>query len=431
MGLGFYFVVCDVFLALTPVERWQAARRFGSSFMGERWFMLTAVVAMIILVAFLIVVSLRRAAQEKKAMQHAFLEYADRRGLSKQERQTLVRVAREAGLHQSSAIFSMEDAFDRAATRMVETSLSEGGVDESKRLRSQLSFVREKLGFQKQRPLSIGSSFRLRRLSSREITIGRKVELTRRKRSRDSGDIEATVVGSDDVGLAVHPAMPIKIVAGESWRVRCHFGASIWEFDTSMISYDGSVLVLNHSDDVRFINRRRFLRVPVCKQALVAQFPFAQTFSRNRTGDGEVSEAGAAITDTSGGSWGPPKFIPAIITELAGPGLRIDVPMHVKTGDRVLVVFKMDEGKDRDATSESGSRAAATSRVVEDIGEVRHTRTTQNGLSIAVELTGLSDSDVSELIRATNSASLRANSENLNIQGPVDAQVKVAAPGSA
>ena len=50
--------------------------------------------------------------------------------------------------------------------------------------------------------------------------------------------------------------------------------------------------------------------------------------------------------------------------------------------------------------------------IVQDIGEVRHTKATQNGLSIAIELTGLSDSDVNELIRATNAASLKAGAEN-------------------
>ncbi len=50
-------------------------------------------------------------------------------------------------------------------------------------------------------------------------------------------------------------------------------------------------------------------------------------------------------------------------------------------------------------------------RIIEDIGEVRHVRAIENGQSIAVELTGLSDSDVNELIRATNAASVRESIE--------------------
>ncbi|MHC4622289.1 MAG: hypothetical protein ACYS4W_00125 [Planctomycetota bacterium] len=259
MELRLYLIVCDAFLALTPAERWQAARRFDSTFMGEHWFILTAVVAMVVLAVLLIVVSLRRAAEERKAMGRAFLDYADGRGLSAHEREILLRVANEAGLTQSIAVFTMENAFNRGAAKMMETRLLEQGVEESGRLRKELSTLREKLGFRKQRPASIGSSVKSGKLSSRQITVGRKVDLTRRRRSRDSSDIEATVVENSDVGLAVRPATPVTVVAGESWRVRYHFGASIWEFDTSMISYDGETLVLNHSADVRFINRRRFL----------------------------------------------------------------------------------------------------------------------------------------------------------------------------
>ncbi|MHC4112653.1 MAG: hypothetical protein ACYSUY_16395, partial [Planctomycetota bacterium] len=58
---------------------------------------------------------------------------------------------------------------------------------------------------------------------------------------------------------------------------------------------------------------------------------------------------------------------------------------------------------------------------VEDIGEVRHIKAMQNGFSIAVELTGLSDPDVSELIRATNTASLRTIAESQDV--PVTANI--------
>jgi len=39
---------------------------------------------------------------------------------------------------------------------------------------------------------------------------------------------------------------------------------------------------------------------------------------------------------------------------------------------------------------------------------VRHAEAAQNGFSIAVELTGLSEANLSELVRATNAASLKA-----------------------
>ena len=130
---------------------------------------------------------------------------------------------------------------------------------------------------------------------------------------------------------------------------------------------------MNHSDDVRFVNRRRFIRVPVKKQAFIAHFPFAK-----------ASESVCR----------PPEFVPAVVTELAGPGLRIESRLEVKKGQRVLVVFGLDEEK----TGELTPTNTDTVKIVEDMGEVRHTKVIPDGLSIAVELTGLSDPDVDELI---------------------------------
>ena len=97
--------------------------------------------------------------------------------------------------------------------------------------------------------------------------------------------------------------------------------------------------------------------------------------------------------------------MPAVVTELAGPGLRIELPLDVKMGERVLVVFNLN-GKNDQTSGSQETGSAATAKIIEDVGEVRHTKPIENGFSIAVELTGLGDSDVNELIRATNAASL-------------------------
>ena len=116
--------------------------------------------------------------------------------------------------------------------------------------------------------------------------------------------------------------------------------------------------------------------------------------------------------------WGPPEFIPAVITELAGIGLRIESSLETKAGERVLVIFGLEQKQD------SGSRSgrAASLKIVEGVGEVRHTKATMDGLSIAVELTGLSDSNIDELTRATNAVSLGVNSGNRNM--PVSANAE-------
>jgi len=67
-------------------------------------------------------------------------------------------------------------------------------------------------------------------------------------------------------------------------------------------------------------------------------------------------------------------------------------------------------------------------KIIEDIGEVRRTKAIQDGFSIAVELTGLSDSNVSELIRATNAASIRSNCNRQNTPDSVETEEKVSEP---
>jgi len=423
--------------ALTPAQRWDAARSwFGTGIITDRWFILISLATLLTLLVLFLVVSLQRKIQERKAAEQLFVEYANRRGLSEHERQILLDIAVKAGLKRSEAIFTMGSAFESGAAKIIEERLTQQKAEEAaakdnlRILRQQvgLSSLREKLGFQKRRPASIGSPTKPKKSTSRQIGVGKKLHMTRRK-TPDAGSIESTVIKNDDTELMVKLGVPVVSSLGELWRVRYYFGASVWEFDASVLSYSGDILVLNHSDNIRFINRRRFLRVPVKKPAFIAHFPFAKTFD----GSSDISKEGSEAVlgtlegeqapasnnqEASVGTWGPPEFVPAVVTELAGPGLRIEATLEVKVGDRVLVVLRLDEEKEQDAVlvregkaPTSAVRRPQAEKIVEDIGEVRHTRAIQNGLSIAVELTGLSDSDVNELIRATNAASVRAGAK--------------------
>jgi len=394
-----------IVLSLTPEERWKAAgSRLGTSFIEEHWYVLTAAAVIIILTVLLLVLSLRRRVGQRRVIKQLFVEHAEKSGLSGRERQILLEIAGKAGLKRSEAVFTMASAFDRGAAKIVEESLNQQGTEEGRVLRTELSFLREKLGYQKKARVSIGSPTKSRKLSSRQIPAGKKLHITRRK-TRDLASIESTVIKNSDIELTVKLAMSVESKAGELWSVRYYFGASVWEFDTSVVSCNGNILVLNHSDNVRFINRRRFLRVPVKKPAFIARFPFARTLPPNK-------EANAASS-----TWGPPKFVPAVVTELAGPGLRIECPLEVKVGERMLVLVRLDEEENKGPIPMPRNRKKVTS-IIEDIGEVRHTKAIQNGFSIAVELTGLSDSDINELIRATNAASTKARIESQDASAP-------------
>ncbi len=392
-------------LALTPPQRWEAAGRFNTSF--GRWFILLGLVAVVVLTVLLFVVSYNQTMQKQKVTDRLFTEYAARRGLSERERRILLEMARKARLRRSESIFTIDGAFDRGAAKMLEESRAQQGTEESTQLEIELFALAEKLGFRKKPASSKGLAAKAKKLSSRQIPVGKKLYVKHQK-AGDSEDIESTVLENNDTELTVKLAKPVKITFGELWRVRYYFGGSVWELDTSVVSYDGDILVLNHSDNVRFVNRRRFLRVPVNKPAFIASFPFARTLASNG-GDGIKSfKVYRGPASVSGDSWGPPEFTSGTVTELAGPGLRIEAPLKVGVDEKVLVVFKLDEEKDRNDST----------KIIQDIGEVRHIEDTPNGLSIAIELIGLSDSGINMLMRATNAASLRAGIRSQDILAP-------------
>ena len=260
-----------IFAALTPAQRWQAARQPDSSFMSERGFILVGLVTIIILTILLIVVSYHRRTKERKISNRRFFEYADRFGLTNRERQILQDIATRAELKRIVSIFSMIQAFDRGTARLIEDTLALQGVDSSKRLSAEMSALREKLGFEKQSTASVGSAKPSSRPTSRQISPGKKLYVTC-PNADDLTNIESIVIKNSDVQLTSRLATPLQRSPGEVCCVRYCFGGSVWEYDATVVRCEGDILVLTHSNDVRFINRRRFLRVPVSKPALIAHF---------------------------------------------------------------------------------------------------------------------------------------------------------------
>lgn len=408
-----------VVLALTPLERWAAARGNSGNVAIGRWFIVIGIIVILLLTVLLFVVSFNRNRREQKASGLLFVEYAAQRGLTVRERQILRKLARKAGLKRSESVFTLGGAFDRGAARMLEEGFADPQTrEEAEQLKAELSFLREKLGFRKPAKSSAGAPATLTDLSSRSIAVGKKVRITRRK-PPGSDRIESIVVENSDDGLSIKLEKSVRITFGESWCVRYDFGSSVQEFDTTIISYDGDVLILNHTENVRFINRRRFLRVPVKRQALIARFPFAWTLADADAGNRDGTAANDHSAQASVLSWGLPQFVPAVVTELAGPGLRIESSLEAKIGQRVLVVFDLDQNRGSIPTNPDNQQLAR--KIVQDIGKVRHTRPIKDGFSIAVELTGLSDSNIDELTRATNAASLSADDKDKNIPTSGDA----------
>lgn len=382
-------------LSLTPWERWAAARRLGDGSQSGRLIVIACTVGLVVLLVLFCLESIRRGRNVQKATRRSFDEYAGESGLSVRERWLLSEVAQKAGLKQRESVFAAKSAFETAAARMIEQIEGENAEEASKQLKAELAYLGEKLGFGGVDSGSNGSAKKPRKVTTKNIPVGKKVHVVRRE-AASGAEIESTVARNSEVELAVTLSEPINAVFGEIWRVRYYSGSSVWEFDTTIASYNGDTLVLNHSQDVRFVNRRRFLRVSVRLRAFLARFPFMLA------GD---AKDGADSDGAMGRRWAPPRFVPATVTEIAGPGLRVESSLKAEAGERVLVVLNLSE-QPLGASEESESRGP---RVMESIGRVKYVKATESGYSIAVELMDLDDSEVDELIRATNTASLQGS----------------------
>ena len=401
-----------IFPALTPIERWHATSQLDSVSADQRLFIILSAVALIILTVLFIAASYKQKTKEQNVANKVFTIYAQRLGLSRLERQILRDIADRTKLKRIESIFTMVTAFERGAAELTKDTLARFGVKAGKNLNSQLSVLRQKLGFEKTKSTTSATS---NKPSSKQIPAGKQLHIFR-PNAGDPTSIESTVIENNDVELTVKLTESLESNPGEIWSVRYNFGASVWEFETSSISCYSNILVLNHSDNIRFINRRRFLRVPVHQPTFIARFPFARTLQPENNSNGEIAKDSANI---SGNTWGPPEFVPASVTELAGPGLRVEAPLDVKVGDRVLVILKLSEEKKRKPNSQRTVKIAPD-KIVEDIGEVRHTKRIKDGFSIAVELTGLSDPNINELVCATNAASRKTRAENNAAQTFID-----------
>ena len=109
--------------------------------------------------------------------------------------------------------------------------------------------------------------------------------------------------------------------------------------------------------------------MPTRRSAYAAAFPFLSLDSSDET----------------------PQFVSGALTEIGGPGLRLDVPLTVEAGDRVLVVLKMDGGKTIQGTG-------VVRRVLASHDEIQ---------AIGVEMVGLSEAEIGEMQKETNAAARR------------------------
>lgn len=370
-------------LALTPLERYSAMRGLNShhplpdsmkAFLTHPWFIWGGILLIVTLLISLVVVRRKRTVQGKQQHQEQFESLCDQRGLTAQQREILAAIAKPLRTGRREDIFFQSELFMQGASNLMQEYFASGrNVIERKKMNVLIGQIKQKLGYQK---AAGGIPVRRGRdpgLSSRDIPAGKTVSIALSTRPEGSR-VDAVVIQNDEFELVLRPEIPVSCPPGEHWNVRYRLGTSTYEFDALTMVCGSEGLELNHAESVRYLSRRRFLRVPVELPAQVALFP-----TQKQEGPGRIAG---------------PQFVPATITEISGPGLRIHTGLTAEHGQRLLVVFELEPGK-----------------TIQDVAEVRGLRETALDQSIGVELIGLDDATVNELIRTTNAIAIRRDSQ--------------------
>ncbi len=391
-----------ILLELTPLQRWDAITSPQTNPANGRWFALIGLLLVVILTALLIAINRRRKESEKPSPQ-LFDDYARVRDLTDREYRILLTIATNADLKRPELIFKLPSTFDRESARLLESVRVEQGIEPCQQLQAELTLVRQKLGFRQLTTAHHIAAPEPGGQSTLQIPVNKKLFI--KSGTRQKGfDLEATVIKNTSSGLTVQLKIPVEIVFGQSWMCRYYAGAFVAEFDTTVVKCSNQFVLLAHSHQVRLINRRRFQRVPIQKQAYVAVFPFKRIPYDGEQLPRKKIRSVVKKPQPMDQIFELPQFMPATVTEIGGPGLKICTGLTLNVGDRVLILFKLDVNAKGGAVSD---RNRSSEMIIEHIARVRHITNQEDGISVALEMIGLHDEGIDELIQATNRASVK------------------------
>lgn len=371
-------------------DRLRALRNVPAAGVDGSWLWTVVLVVAIALTAAALLIHLARRHARIQAAWENFHRLGAEAGLNDEERGLLGAVARLAGLGgRPETIYTAENAFRAGLARLTEGSPPAGRA--SGRFGAvcatctYLVSLREKLGFEPAGASDKGEAVKLGHLDP-----GETLAVYRQTRPEN---LQVFVTGHRNGGreLLVLPEVPLEARVGETWSVRYPQASMLWEFDAWVVSNLADEIAIRPSGKARWINRRRFIRVPTRHAAHVARFPFHK-----------------AEWDTSA-----PEFVPARLVEMGGPGMRIEAPLEADVGDRLLVMARLP------------------SRTLETVGAVRHVRPAKarGSWQIALELTGLDTSQIAELARVTNELAPRRDPGDSAESEPAGAYLQESADG--
>jgi hypothetical protein len=341
-----------------PLERMDGIKGRLSSPMGSYWLWIAIGLAAVVVLVGLIALLSYRGRLARRRVWQAFVAQAEEVGLSPEEQNLLAKIARRVGLTSLNAIFTSEQAFHRGVGAMA---TSNDTLDKGNGICAGCAFLillREKLGFQ-----ALPTEAKLGTIKLAPTPPGTVLTVVRPLGTESFEAVVTDSKGSEE--LTVVPEVPVDCHPGESWVLRLAQGGTVWEFNALLLRTAGEEVVLKPVGEVRWITRRRFVRVPIRRPAYVASFPFDKPLRK-----GDV-----------------PEFVPAALIEIGGPGIQLIAPIQAEAGQRVLVILELSD-----------------EQLVESVGIVRRTAADALGMKISVELVGLTTAEINELAKATNLA---------------------------
>lgn len=344
-----------VLAQLTVADRWRAAGQ-GWPQQLANWAIWIPVLAAIVAGVGLIMAY--RYWTARRAMLRRFAHQAARLALTRNQRAVLDRLAAASGVKDFTVALADPEVFDRGARRLMADEALAGLTDPQRhQVAVAIEVVRGKLELGQGRPdglLEAGTGPRLIR--------GDTVTVVRRGHA---APLEATAASLKGRDLTLELEGDVTLNLGESCLVRFVRQHVRWELDVSVTVAMTGLAIVRTIDEPRCVNLRRFTRVPTNRSVFLALFPFS-----------------------AGSREDLPDFVPGTVTEIAGPGLRVDAPLAAAVGERLLVVLKAGQDK-----------------TIQGVGRVRRLVGGEDGLPVlAIEMIGLSEAELGELVRETNTA---------------------------
>lgn len=362
-------ILTPAILGLTREQKIGALRRFNEDFNTTEVKIFAA--GIVLIVVFFILLKLYQKAREWKELEFCesvFKENIERFELDDEEQMIIRKIAKYAELKRIDSIFSMPKAYDIGSAILMQKTFSSGkSLVERQHLNQKIVSLKQKIGLKKtgNSPGSNNETLRRKGLSSTQIPAGRTVLLSR-IHSKDASPVAATIFENNQFELKLETKEQVKAKPGEVWRVIYQFGNAVWKFDSLIISCEENEMSLSHTDNVLFVNRRRYVHANVDLHGYIARFPATRNI------DDEKMDM-------------LPQFISTRIIELSGPGMLLAAPLKMRPNDRVLVIFELSKN-----------------RIVQSIAEVRHSDRQDSGYITAVEMININESCINELITATN-----------------------------